>query len=149
MGDQFGRDVTSDGVRGHGENFVPALIAGVLAAILGALIWMAVQVSMHLQIGIVAIAIGTLVGLAVRVAGNGRSALFGILGAFLTFAGCLGGEILSNLYEASSAQQSMLDLAKSMDLVQMSITIFSKMDVIGYVICGIGVFEGYKLSMRK
>jgi len=149
MADQFGKDVTVDGVRGHGQNFVLAVMAGVFAAIIGALIWMGVQVTMHLKIGFVAIAIGVLVGFAIRVAGNGRGVLFGVLGAVLTFAGCLGGEILANLYEASSAQQGMFDLAKSVDYVQMITVIFSKMDPIGYVIYGIGIFEGYKLSMRK
>jgi hypothetical protein len=149
MTDQFGREVTLDGVEGRGQSFVLALLAGVFAAVLGALVWMGVQVAMHLKIGFVAIAIGALVGLAIRLAGNGRGALFGILGAVLTFAGCLGGEILANLYEASSPQQSMLDLAKSVDYPQMISVIFSKMDPIGYLIYGIGIFEGYKLSMRK
>ena len=149
MAETFSKDVTVDGVRGHGENFFLAVVAGVFAAIIGALLWMAVEVFLHIQIGFVALGIGALVGLAIRFAGNGRGALFGVLGAVLTFAGCLGGEILSNLYEASSAQESMLDLAKSVDYVQMATVIFSKMDIVGYIIYGIGVYEGYKLSIRK
>jgi hypothetical protein len=133
----------------RGGNFILALLAGVVAAILGALLWMGVEVGLNLKIGYVAIAIGALVGLAIRFAGHGSGPLYGILGAVLTLAGCLGGEILANLYAASSPQQSMLDLARSVDYVQMVSTIFSKMDVMSYVIYGIGVFEGYKLSTRS
>jgi hypothetical protein len=110
---------------------------------------MGVEVGLNLKIGIVAIAIGALVGLAIRFAGRGSGPLFGILGAVLTLAGCLGGEILTVLYVASSAQQSMLDLAKSTDYIQLVTNIFSKMDPMGYIIYGIGVYEGYKLSMRR
>ncbi len=149
MADQFSKDVTVDGVRGRGESFLFALLAGVIAAAIGAALWMGVQVLLNLQIGIVAIAIGALVGFAIRLAGNGRGVIYGILGAVLTLAGCLGGEILANLYNASSAQQSMLDLAKTTDFVQMVTVIFSKMGVFGYVIYGIGIYEGYKLSIVK
>ena len=37
----------------------------------------------------------------------------------------------------------------TIDLSALVTTIFQKMDVIMYVIYGIGIFEGYKLSMRK
>jgi hypothetical protein len=148
MADQFSKDVTVDGWQGGG-NFFLALLAGLVAAIIGALFWMGVEVGLNLKIGIVAIAIGALVGLAIRFAGRGNGPLFGILGAVLTLAGCLGGEILTVLYVASSAQQSMLDLAKSTDYIQLVTNIFSKMDPMGYIIYGIGVYEGYKLSMRR
>ena len=149
MADQFAKDVTVDGVRGRGENFFLALLAGVIAAAVGAALWMGVDVGLNLQIGFVAIAIGALVGFAIRFAGNGRGVIYGILGAVLTLAGCLGGEILAILYRESTAQTSMLDLLKTTDLVQLTTTIFSKMDPIGYIIYGIGIFEGYKLSIAK
>ena len=72
-----------------------------------------------------------------------------LLSILCLLAGCLGGEILSNLYLASSAQQSMVDLARSTDYVAMVQTIFTKMDPISYLIYGIGIFEGYKLSIVK
>ncbi len=147
MADQFSKGVTV-GVENRG-NFVLGLMAGLLAAAIGAGIWMAIEVFFNLKIGYVALAIGALVGFAIRIGGHGSSPLYGILGAVLTLAGCLGGEILSNLYAASSAQQDMLDLAKSADYVQMIQNIFSKMDPISYLIYGIGIFEGYKLSIVK
>ena len=148
MADQYSKGMTA-GVPRRG-NLVLAILAGVVAAAIGAGIWMAVDVTFKgLQIGFVAIAIGALVGLAIRTLGHGSHVIYGIIGAVLTLAGCLGGEILSNLYLASSAQQSMYDLARSIDYVQMIQTIFTKMDPIGYLIYGLGIFEGYKLSIVR
>ena len=147
MADQFSKGVTV-GVEQRGNVFL-GLMAGIIAAVLGAVIWMAVQVGLNLQLGLVAIAIGAMVGFAIRVAGHGSHVLFGVMGAVLTLAGCLGGEILSQLYVASSAQQGMLALAASTDYIQLIQNIFSHMDVIGYVIYGIGIYEGYKLSIVK
>lgn len=130
-------------------NVILGFLAGLFAAVIGAGIWMGVEVSLNLKIGYVAIAIGAMVGFAVRLAGHGSIPLYGVIGAVLTLAGCVGGEILSNLYLASSAQQSMVDLARSTDYVQMVQTIFTKMDPITYLIYGIGIFEGYKLSIVK
>jgi hypothetical protein len=147
MADQFSKGVTGGTV--NRGNPVLAIMGGLAAAVLGALLWMVVQVTLNLQVGYVALAIGAMVGLAIRGLGHSSNPVYGILGAVLTLAGCLGGEILSNLYAASSAQQSMLSLAESTNYVATIQNIFSKMDVIGYVIYAIGIFEGYKLSLVK
>jgi len=147
MSEQFSQGYTVE-IEKKG-NFALALLAGIIAAILGAGLWMAVEVGLQMKIGFVAIAIGALVGFAIRLAGHGGSALYGVLGAVLTLVGCLGGEILTVLYTASSPQQSMLDLARTTDYVSLIQIIFTKMDPIGYLIYGIGIFEGYKLSIKK
>jgi hypothetical protein len=149
MADSFSKDVALDGVRSRGSNLFLAILAGIIAAALGALLWMGVQVALNLQIGFVAIVIGIMVGYAIRVAGNGHTVIYGILGALLTFAGCLGGEILANLYAISTPQQGVLDLLKTTDFAALAETIFSRMNPISYVIYGIGIFEGYKLSVVK
>jgi hypothetical protein len=147
MADQYSKSMTV-GVEPRG-NVVLAIVAGLVAAAIGAGIWMAVEVTFKLQIGYVAIAIGALVGLAIRTLGHGTHVIYGVIGAVLTLVGCLGGEILSHLYLTSTAQQSMYDLARSTDYVQTVQGIFTKMDPIGYLIYGLGIFEGYKLSIAK
>jgi len=147
MADPYSKGITT-GMPQRG-NIVLAIVAGLLAAAIGAGIWMAVEVMLNLQIGFVALAIGALVGLAIRTLGHGTHVIYGVIGAVLTLAGCLGGEILSHLYLTSSPQQSMYDLARSSDYVQIVQGIFTKMDPIGYLIYGIGIFEGYKLSIAK
>jgi hypothetical protein len=149
MSQQFAKDVTMDGVRGRGENLPFAILAGTVAAIVGALIWMGIALTTHWRGGIVALGVGALVGLAVRVVGNGRSMIFGIIGAILTLIGCLGGEILTTVQRMTSPQHDFFDILRSVDLIQLVTNIFSHTDPIMYLIYGIGIFEGYKLSIRK
>ena len=95
MTQPFAHDVTVDGVRGRGESLALGFLAGLIAAAVGAGLWMAVTVMLNVHVGYVALAVGVLVGFSIRMAGNGRSAVFGIIGALLTLAGCLGGEVLA------------------------------------------------------
>lgn len=149
MAQPFAKDVVMDGVRGRGENFVLGLLAGLVAAAIGAGVWMAVTVMLKVHVGFVALGVGALVGLSIRVAGNGRNILFGIMGALLTLAGCLCGEVLAAVQSAVTPEHDFYSVLTTIDLVALVTTIFTKMDVIMYVIYGIGIFEGYKLSMRK
>jgi hypothetical protein len=147
MVDQFSKGVMADTER-HG-NIVLAILAGIIAAVIGSGIWMGVEVGLNLKSGIVALGVGALVGFTIRFAGHGSSPVYGIIGAVLTLAGCLGGEILTVLYAAATPQQGMLDLARSADYVQMIQTIVSQFNAIDYIIYAVGIYEGYKFSIVK
>jgi len=149
MAQQFARDVAMDGVRGRGENLFLGILAGSVAAVLGALIWMGITVATGLHVGYVALGVGALVGLAVRYAGNGTGMIFGITGAVLTLVGCLGGEILTVIQLQVTPQRDFLNVLTTVDLSQIVLAIFAKMDVLMYVIYAIGIYEGFKLSIRK
>jgi hypothetical protein len=149
MSQQFAKDVTMDGVRGREENLLFGTFAGIIAAIVGALIWMGITVATGLHVGYVALGVGALVGLAVRFVGNGRGMIFGIIGAVLTLIGCLGGEVLTVVQLSSTPQRDFYNTLTTMDLTQLITNIFDKMDPIMYLIYAIGIFEGYKLSIRK
>jgi hypothetical protein len=149
MTQQFGKDVSMDGVLSRGEHLFAGILAGVIAAAIGAGIWMGITVATDMHIGFVAIGIGALVGFAVRIFGNGRSMIFGLVGALLTLAGCLGGEILTVAHALSTPETDFFATLMHLNLVDTVTTIFRRADVITYVIYGIGVFEGYKLSIRS
>jgi hypothetical protein len=149
MSQQFAKDVAMDGVRGGGENLFLGMVAGTIAALLGALIWMGITVVTGLHVGYVALGVGALVGLAVRYVGNGTGMIFGIIGAVLTLIGCLGGEILTVVQLSSSPQHDFFNVLTTVDLTRLVPRIFDKMDPIMYLIYAIGIFEGYKLSIRK
>jgi hypothetical protein len=148
MSQQFAKDATMDGVRGREANLPFGILAGTIAAIIGALIWMGITVATGLHVGFVALGVGALVGLTVRFVGNGRSVIFGIIGAVLTLIGCLGGEVLTVVQLASTPQRDFLNTLTTIDLTQLATNIFDKMDPIMYLIYAIGIFEGYKLSIR-
>ena len=135
---------------GQGESLALGLLAGIVAAGVGAGVWMGVTLAMNgAHIGYMALGVGALVGLAIRLAGHGRSMIFGIMGAVLTLLGCLGGDILTLAQQASTPEHDFYSTLTSMDLTQVVPNIFSKMDAIMYLIYGIGIFEGYKLSICK
>jgi hypothetical protein len=149
MSQPFAKDVTTDGVRGREENLLFGILAGIIAAIVGALIWMGIAVATEWRGGIVALIVGALVGLTVRYVGNGRGVIFGIIGAALTLIGCLGGEVLTVVQLASTPQRDFFNTLMTIDLTQLITNIFDRMDSILYLIYAIGIFEGYKLSIRK
>ena len=99
--------------------------------------------------GYVALGVGALVGLAIRFVGNGTGMIFGIIGAVLTLIGCLGGEILTVVQLASTPQRDFFNTLTTLDITQLLANILNKMDPIMYLIYAIGIFEGYKLSIRK
>jgi hypothetical protein len=149
MSQQFGKDVAMDGVRGSGENLFLGILAGAIAAAIGAAIWMGITMATGVQFGLVALGVGALVGLAVRLVGNGTSMIFGVLGAILTLIGCLGGEILTRIQQESTPQHNFFATLNTVDLPQLLTTIFTQMGPVSYLIYGIGIYEGYKLSIRK
>lgn len=151
MSIKFAGDVVTDGVRSHGENIVLAILAGTVAAGLGAGLWMMVAVATGMHIGYVALGVGALVGLAVRMAGNGRGMVFGIIGAVLTLVGCLAGEVLTVVQLSTNAERDFYQSLTSLDIGQLVANISDRMNEqpIMYLIYAIGIFEGYKLSIKK
>ena len=69
------------------QNLPLGVVAGFIAAILGAGVWAAITVATNYQIGFMAIAIGLLVGYAVRTFGKGITSAFGVAGAILSLLG--------------------------------------------------------------
>jgi hypothetical protein len=146
---QFAKDVVMDGVRGRGDNLFLGILAGLVAAAVGAGIWMGITIATGMHVGYVALGVGALVGLAVRVAGNGTGMIFGIIGALFTLLGCLGGEILTVVQLSSTAERDFFTTLTTLNLTQTISNIVNHMDPIMYLIYGIGIFEGYKFSIRK
>jgi hypothetical protein len=109
--------------------------------------WITLATGMHG--GFVAIGVGALVGLAVRFCGNGTGMIFGIIGGLLTLAGCLGGEILTMAQLSVTPDRDFYMTLINSDVTQMISIIFNKMDTMMYLIYAIGIFEGYKFSIKK
>jgi hypothetical protein len=148
MTEQFSRGYTVE-LEKQG-NLLLALFAGAITAIIGAGLWLGVDLTVSEQAALyTALVIGLLVGFTVRVTGRGGNMLFGMIGALLTLAGCLGGAIFTTLYRASSPQRDLYAVATTTDYVQMVNYIFSHMSTMGYVVFGIALIEGYLLSIAK
>jgi hypothetical protein len=94
-----------------------------------------------------AIGVGFLVGYAVRLLGKGSTPVFGAVGALLSLAGCVVGNVLAIAgFIANDVGQpffSVLPQIEMAALPSMLSETFSAIDVVFYAIA---VYEGYKLS---
>ncbi len=129
------------------SNLGLAIIGGAVAALIGAAAWAAVTITTGYQIGFMAIGVGFLVGFVVRHLGKGSTPVFGAVGALLSLAGCVVGNIVAftGLIARASGQPLLSALSEiSVPAIPaMLIGTFSAIDVLFYAIA---VYEGYKLS---
>jgi len=131
------------------QNFNVAIPAGIGAAVLGAVVWAVVTVATEMQLGLMAIAVGFVVGRAIRAVGHGVEPKFGYLGAACALAGCVAGNVLSDIGFYAKIRHigfgealGNLDMALLTKLVE---TFSQPMDLLFY---GIAVYEGYKFSFK-
>jgi len=128
-----------------------AILGGLMASIVGAVIWAAITTATGYQIGFMAIGIGLLVGYAVNFFGKGMTMPFAVIGAFFALFGCLLGNFLTILFAFSQVEDSsilvvLVAFVTSPSLVfEMMKETFSPIDLLFY---GIAVYEGYRFSLR-
>jgi hypothetical protein len=132
------------------ENLPLGFMAGLVAAAVGAGLWALITIVVGFQIGWMAVGVGFLVGWAVRMAGNGRHSIFGIIGALLALGGCALGNLLAIIMIAAR-QYNLPPLAVLgrltpdvvVGLMQAS---FRPMHVIFYFVA---ILEGYRFSIAR
>jgi len=126
------------------------LAAGLAASMVGAAAWAALTFVTGWQIGFMAIGIGLLVGFAVREGGKGVGPMYRYLGAGLSLAGCLFGNLLlGSAYIADAEDVSVLLVIMQLDatLAQfILVELFSPMDLFFY---GLAAYAGYKSSVSE
>lgn len=132
------------------QNLNLAFIAGLSAALVGAVIWAAVTVSTGYQIGYMAVGVGFLVGFAIKETGKGIDKIFGVMGAVLSLFGCLLGNFLSTVgFFAKTEGISYFETLATLNysyLPEIMVETFSPMDLLFY---GIAIYQGYKFSFRQ
>lgn len=130
------------------QNLPMAVIAGLAAALVSAVIWAAVTVATEYQIGWMAIGVGILVGFSVRL-GKGIDKLYGQIGAVLALLGCILGNFFSLVgFIAKQEEMGVFEVLGLFDYPQVPSLMMetsSPMDLLFY---GIAIFQGYKFSTR-
>jgi hypothetical protein len=119
-------------------------LAGLAAAIIGAIIWAVVTVTNKTQIGFMALGVGALVGLALRI-GNGGKA-FGIMGTFLALFGCLLGNYFSLIAFASADEQVPFFSMNNADPAKVTNALWEDFTSISILFYALAAYEGYKFS---
>lgn len=136
-------------IRGE-QSLMMGTLAGMLAALAGAVAWALITALTKFQIGWMAIGVGFLVGIAIRKFGNGIDKSFGVVGALLALLGCVLGNLLAVCGIIAIDQEigifdvlSMLNLAAVQELM---VATFNPMDLVFYAIA---VYQAYRLSFRQ
>ena len=120
-------------------------MAGLAAAIIGAIIWAVVTVTTKTQIGFMALGVGALVGFALRI-GNGGKA-FGIMGAFLALFGCILGNYFSLIAFASADEQvPFFSMMNNADPAKVTNALWEDFTSISILFYALAAYEGYKFS---
>jgi hypothetical protein len=130
-------------------NILMGLVGGVIAMLLGAIIWGAIAYFTGYQIGWLAIGVGFLVGIGIRYLGKGRLAIFGISGAVLALIGCVLGNLIA--YSGLIAREEgmsflyvfFLVLTTPEALVEIFTGFFDFRDILFYALAA---YFGYKTA---
>ncbi len=125
-----------------------ALIAGICAAIVSAVVWAAVTVVTEYQIGWMAVGVGILVGFAVRL-GKGVDNIFRYIGAVLALVGCVLGNFFTIVGFISKEENidvfNVISLINYTEITSLMMETASPMDLLFYAIA---IYEGYKFSVK-
>ena len=123
-------------------------LAGLAAAIIGAIIWAVVTVTAKYQIGWMAVGVGVLVGFVLRI-GNGGKA-FGILGAILALFGCILGNYFSLIaLAAAELHVPFFTVLSNTDTAKVINAMWEDFISTSILFYAIAAYEGYKFSVIR
>ncbi len=131
-------------------NLVLATVAGLVAALVGAVLWAALVGATHIKIGYAAVGVGFLVGWTMRAVGKGNRPIYGYVGAVLALLGCVVGDVLTDCVAvATQSGRPTLDIVShltpslAVDLLQAG---FRPLDALFYVFAAMA---GYRNAFYK
>jgi hypothetical protein len=131
------------------QSFALALIAGLVAMAVGAGLWALITIVTDFLIAFMAMGVGFLVGAAIRKAGKAVTPPFGVLGAVLSLAGCVLGNLLS--YAGWLAKHHGLSFSDAVAFVFSNVGLclkefFHPLDVLFYALA---LYMGFRVSYTK
>ncbi len=132
------------------QNLLVGVLAGGIAATIGAVAWAMITVATSYQIGWMAVGVGFLVGYAVQVLGKGITPLYGVVAAVLAVVGCLAGNVLTAcmLYsrqEAIPLSDVLLDLDPAV-ITELVLATWQPMDFLFY---GLAIYMAYQYGFAR
>ena len=132
------------------QNLPLGLIAGFLAAIIGAVLWGVITVTTEYQIGFMAIAVGAIVGVTIRNVGRGIDQVFGIWGGIISLFGVLLGNYFSIIgFTANYIGAGYFETMALLDIGTVIEVLVEDFDIMTILFLGFAVYEGYRFSFRK
>jgi hypothetical protein len=145
-------EATADGMEDFSyaaeqPNLALAVLGGLAAALVGAILWAIFVYVTNMELGLVAIALGALVGITVRKFGRGVDPQFGVIGAICAAVGWGLGMLLCDIaFLAKEAGRPTLEVATALGLSQSITLVVSAADPMDLLFLAIAVWEGWKFS---
>lgn len=132
------------------QNLFAAVLAGGIAAVIGAITWAMITLATSYRIGWLAVGVGFLVGYAVRLIGKGITPLYGVVAAVLALLGCLGGNVLTTCIilsreEALPLSEVLLNLDASA-ITDVLLATWQPIDLLFY---GLAVYMAYQYGYDR
>ena len=132
------------------QDYLFAVIGGLLSAGISAILWAVITVGIEFQIGYMAIGVGLLVGFTVRFFGAGIDKPFGFIGAVFALLGCIMGNLFSLIgFIAQAEGMGAMKVVSLISLGELFSLYFENMSPIDLLFYGIAVYEGYRFAFRK
>lgn len=124
------------------------IAGGVIAGLIGSILWAVISYATDYQIGWMAIGIGFLVGMAVRIMGKGIDFTFGIVGAVISFFSIVLGNLI--LYCVVLADFFGVSLFNTFsDLGAVVELLVDSLEPMDYLFYGLAIFTGFKTSFTN
>ena len=124
--------------------------AGLVAALIGAVLWAVLVAVTNFKIGYAAIGIGFLVGWTMRTVARGHNPTYGYVGAILALLGCVVGDVLSDCVRlAAQVGRPTLDIVSHLTpslAVELLKAGFQPLDALFYVFAAMA---GYRNAFVK
>ena len=128
-------------------NIVMGTLAGLLASIIGAIIYALYPFIFGMQLSLLAIGVGGLVGFAIHLFGKGKNRILGIIGAFLALASCVAGDVISVVAIYSFQNKApFFELLGSLNLFSVIDILAKTTDFIGIMFYGVAMVMAYVIS---
>jgi len=131
-------------------NFGLAIFAGLAASVFGSLVWMGIALATGWQVDFLALGVAVLVGGAIHLNGKGSHLLYGVLGIFFTFLGCLVGEIgVAIVQSSSNLGWDYYRAFKHVHWGELTLALIGQITPLMGVVYAVSAFLAYKLSINK
>ena len=129
------------------QNLPMGILAGFVAALLGAAIWTAFSYFTGYELGLVVILIGAVIGYAIRNVGHGVDPVFGIVGAGCAAISWALGTIFSDVaFLAQAAGRPFLEVLSELGFAESASFAFSNIETMDFVFLAIALWEGWRFS---
>jgi hypothetical protein len=135
----------------HGtQRLVPAIVAGFVAMMFGAVVWAVIAVFTKQEIGWIAIGIGFVVGMAVRIAGRGFDVRYAVIGGALSLAGVVLGKFLAACgFFAREEGIPIWEVLSTFPYATFPAFMRESFEIIDLLFYGLAVWCGWKYARRS